>query len=160
MGRHWYTSASYTSRIETLARDIRSFALSADVIAGFPGETEEDHMATCAVVERLPFTSLHVFPYSERPGTAATRLGGFVPSADIRRRSRELREIGERKSAAHVTARAGGKCDVVAIERGKGLTEDYLSVAIWDESIARRSRFDAILIQDDGILTAHPNDAA
>jgi threonylcarbamoyladenosine tRNA methylthiotransferase MtaB len=107
------------------------------------------------IVERLPFTSLHVFPYSIRPGTAASRLSGRVESAVSKRRAAELRTLARAKSDAYMAARVGGKCDVVVTERGKGLTEDYLSVAVPDRSIARRSRFSAVL-HHDGELTAIP----
>ena len=154
MGRNWYTAKSYRESVARIASSVRTFALSADVITGFPGETDEDHRATVRMVEELPFTSLHVFPYSPRPGTAATKLGSQVISTTARQRAYELRTLAAEKSRAHETSRLGEKCDVVAIERGKGLTEDYLSVTIEDASIARRSRFDGILRQVDGNLTA------
>jgi threonylcarbamoyladenosine tRNA methylthiotransferase MtaB len=155
MGRHWYSAASYRKRVNDIARRANPFALSADVIAGFPGETDDDHLETLKLVEDLPFTSLHVFPYSPRPGTAATRLPGNVDSATTKRRAKELRSLAQAKTDAHMRARAGKKCDVVVVERGKGLTEDYLSVSV-DPSIARRSRFDGMLSMDEGILTASP----
>src|SRR5205807_9206425 len=74
MGRHWYTVESYRSRLEWLAERLPVLGLGADVIAGFPGETEADHRATLALVDALPFTYLHVFPYSVRPDAAAARL--------------------------------------------------------------------------------------
>src|SRR5439155_1758282 len=60
MGRHWYTAESYRARIEWLAERLPAFGLGADIIAGFPGETVEQHCATWAMIERLPFTYLHV----------------------------------------------------------------------------------------------------
>ncbi|HVZ78703.1 MAG TPA: MiaB/RimO family radical SAM methylthiotransferase, partial [Gemmatimonadaceae bacterium] len=75
MGRHWYSAAAYAGAVERLASRCVVRGLGADVIVGFPGETAEDHAATVALCEHLPFTYLHVFPYSPRPGTAATRLG-------------------------------------------------------------------------------------
>ena len=156
MGRHWYTAESYEAQVERIARGRSRFALSADVIAGFPGETDADHASTVALIERLPFTSIHVFPYSPRPGTAATRLGARVPGAAARSRARELRELGERKARAYTVSRSGGHCDVVVTERGKGLTEDYLSVAV-PESIPRRTRFTGLLRENGGDhLTAIP----
>ncbi|MDE3172106.1 MAG: radical SAM protein, partial [Gemmatimonadota bacterium] len=74
MGRHWYTPDEYAGRVECLTARRAVFGLGADVITGFPGETDDDHARTVALCERLPFTYLHVFPYSPRPGTAATRL--------------------------------------------------------------------------------------
>jgi threonylcarbamoyladenosine tRNA methylthiotransferase MtaB len=155
MGRHWYTAATYERAVRRLTDASPVFGLSADVIAGFPGESESDHRETMRFVERLPFTSLHVFPYSERPGTAASRLGGKVAASAAKRRAAELRQLARDKSRAYEESRVGGKCDVVVTEHGKGLTEDYLSVAVPDRSIARRSRFTAVLRYDDG-LTAIP----
>jgi threonylcarbamoyladenosine tRNA methylthiotransferase MtaB len=155
MGRNWYDAQSYGDAVPRLTEGKRVFGLSADVIAGFPGETDDDHRLTLELIERLPFTSLHVFPYSARPGTAAARLGQNVPGPVIRRRAMELRALGERKGAAYAASRDGGACDVVVIERGKGLTEDYLSVSVPDETIPRRARFNGVL-SDRGGLTATP----
>ena len=152
MGRHWYTAESYANAVEIIAKDGR-FALSGDVIAGFPGETDQDHAATVSLVEILPFTALHVFPYSPRPGTAALRLGPAVPGEIARQRAKELRAIAERKSAAYRGSRIGGDCDVVVIERNKGLTEDYLSVDVPD-AFARRTRFRGYLSEANGRLIA------
>ncbi|MEO8194002.1 MAG: MiaB/RimO family radical SAM methylthiotransferase [Gemmatimonadales bacterium] len=154
MGRNWYDSASYETAIRRIVPRDSVFALSADIIAGFPGESDLDHLATMRMVERLPFTSLHVFPYSPRPGTGAARLGMQVTPSIARRRSQELRDLADEKGARHRAARGGGDCDVVVTERGKGLTEDYLSVAVDDVSLPRRSRFVGTLQSMDGRLTA------
>ncbi len=90
MGRHWYTAREYAAAVARLASRCTTFALGADIIAGFPGETDADHADTVGMVESLPFTYLHVFPYSERPGTAAVRLGARVPPEVARRRAAEL----------------------------------------------------------------------
>jgi len=141
MGRHWYSAGRYAAAVERIARRIPVFALGADVIAGFPGETADDHRATVAVVEALPFTYLHVFPYSRRPGTAAERLGNHVPAQVIDERARELRLLADRCAAAHEATRVGGECDLVVIGAAarEGLTEDYLTVAV-DASVPRGTR--------------------
>ena len=100
MGRHWYTAESYRARLEWLAARLPVFGLGADVIAGFPGETDADHRATLELIRTLPFTSLHVFPYSPRPGTAATRLHTAVPPGTVRVRAAEVRTLGEEKELA------------------------------------------------------------
>jgi threonylcarbamoyladenosine tRNA methylthiotransferase MtaB len=144
MGRNWYTAAAYTRAAERVAAQCGVFALGADVITGFPGETDDDHAATLSLVAALPFTYLHVFPYSARPGTAAARMGAVVPPAVSRARAAELRSLSEAKSAAHCAHRAGGRTDVVVVGDGahrEGLTEDYLSVELADRSMPRRSRF-------------------
>lgn len=158
MGRHWYTAASYARAAEDFALRSEVFALGADIITGFPGETDGDHAATVALVEALPFTYLHVFPYSARPGTAAVKMDREVPAAVSRERATELRALGDVKAAAYLAKRAGGTADVVVVGDGRkreGLTEDYLSVALADASIPRRSRFAGTLMANtDGKLIA------
>ncbi len=156
MGRHWYSASSYVDAVTRMIGERAVFALSGDVICGFPGETDDDHQATVALVRSLPFTGLHVFPYSPRPGTAALRLGGAVPAEVTSRRASELRALAAAKSATYAQRQIGRRADVVAVGRGSGLTEDYLSVAISDPLIARRERFTAILSLDGDRLTATP----
>ena len=159
MGRHWYTAASYRAAVERLAADLPVFGLGADVIAGFPGETEADHAATLALVEALPFTYLHVFPYSPRPGTAATRLPGAVSPEVARRRARELRESGARKAEAHRHRRDGGLADVVwegGVERRAGLTEDYLAALPPERPPARGERTVSRLRRAGDTMIAEP----
>ncbi len=153
MGRNWYDASAYEHAVLRLTRHRPVFALSADVIAGFPGESDADHLATMRIVERLPFTSLHVFPYSARPDTPATRLSGPVSGAVARRRAAELRGLAQAKAVAYAGSRRGTTCDVVVTERGRGLTEDYLSVSLPDRTIPRRSRFRGVL-GGDGELSA------
>jgi len=132
MGRHWYTAESYRARLEWLAARLPVLGLGADIIAGFPGETDDDHRATVALVEALPFTYLHVFPYSERPGAAAARLGAPVPPRVLHQRARELRDLGEAKARRHHAGRVGRRADGVVSGHGAGkvevLTQDYVSV--------------------------------
>ena len=159
MGRHWYSAASYAAAVERIVRGVPVFGLGADIIAGFPGETEEDHGATMDLVESLPFTGLHVFPYSVRPGTAAERLGAQLPARGISRRAREVRELGARKADAYHRARDGGAADVVIIGSAgmrEGLTEDYIRVRCTDESLGRGIRVSARLEYRDGAVFASP----
>jgi len=158
MGRHWYKAASYALAVERIAKSIPVFGLGADIIAGFPGETEDDHRCTVAIAEALPFTYLHVFPYSLRPGTAAERLDGHVAASTIERRAAELRGIADRRAAAHRASRVGGECDLVVMgsaARREGLTEDYLTVAV-DPSIPRGTRCRARLHGDASRLLGVP----
>lgn len=149
MGRHWYSARQYAEAVSALVANAPVFGLGADVIAGFPGETDADHRATCALVTDLPFTSLHVFPYSPRPGTAAERLSGSVPDEVRRARAAELRSLGEAKAAAYLTQRSGGSADVIVIGQADGnrdgLTEDYVAVDLEQPAPARGTRFRAVL---------------
>ena len=159
MGRHWYTAGQYARVVERLAAACSILGLGADVIAGFPGETERDHAETVAMIERLPFTYLHVFPCSLRPGTAAERLGGRVQPQVIANRASELRELAKRKTAAYRQTRAGGTADVVVVHGGpsaterEGVTEDYLSV-LPAPSVARGTRYRATLAFEGNKLSA------
>lgn len=158
MGRHWYTAEHYAQAIERVVAPRTRFALGADVIAGFPGETEADHLETMALVQALPFTYLHVFPFSMRPGTAAARLAGHLDSSTIARRASELRAVGAQKEAAYRATRDGTEADVVVLRSTAqdGLTEDYLTVALAGPALPRGSRVRAELSQSDGRLLARP----
>jgi threonylcarbamoyladenosine tRNA methylthiotransferase MtaB len=109
-------------------------------------------------VTALPFTYLHVFPYSARPGTSATRLPGQVDGNVVRRRAGELRAISEQLSQAHRERRTGGFADVIVIggNRLQGLTEDYLQVDLEGPRLPRGSRVAALLSERDDRLVAIP----
>jgi threonylcarbamoyladenosine tRNA methylthiotransferase MtaB len=157
MGRHWYSAEHYAAAVERLVVRAPIFALSADLITGFPGERDDDHAMTVALVRTLPFTSLHVFPYSERPGTAAARLPEPVAPYVARERAAELRAIASAKVEAHRRARVGGEADVVVVREGvgaRGLTEDYLDVGLGAGAPPRASRFRATLVARGGELRA------
>jgi len=146
MGRHWYTAETYRARLEWLAARLPVLGLGADIIAGFPGETDDDHAATMALVAALPFTYLHVFPYSERPGAAAARLGVPVPPRVLHQRSRELRQLGEAKARRHHAARVGQTADGVVSGHGAGkvevLTQDYVSLYLPTQEWNGSARFE------------------
>jgi threonylcarbamoyladenosine tRNA methylthiotransferase MtaB len=161
MGRHWYTSERYAQVVERLVAARPVFGLGADIIVGFPGESDADHRRTIELVERLPFSYLHVFPFSPRPGTAAQRLGPQPPGQVIAHRARELRELASRKAAAYRATRAGGSADVIVVHGGRdstqreGVTEDYLSV-LATPAHPRGSRYAARLVLESDRLVAHP----
>jgi threonylcarbamoyladenosine tRNA methylthiotransferase MtaB len=146
MGRHWYTAESYRARIEWLAERMPVFGLGADVIAGFPGESDEDHQHSLRLLDALPFSYLHVFPFSVRPDAAAARLSGQPSPELIRERARELRALGEAKAGAYRTRRRGETADGVVTGRLQGqvevMTEDYLSVYLDTHAWDGRPRFE------------------
>lgn len=135
----WYRAEHYARRAE-LARDwLPDAAIGADVIAGFPGETEDDHQATLSLIERLPLTYLHVFSFSSRPGTAAAELQNQVPEQVISRRARELRALGEKKKAAFQTEQTGRTMRVLTLNRSgndasgpwtRALSTNYLDARV------------------------------
>jgi threonylcarbamoyladenosine tRNA methylthiotransferase MtaB len=157
MGRHWYTARAYRERIEWLAARLPRLGLGADVIVGFPGETAADHQATVELVSALPFTYLHVFPYSERPGASARRLGRAVDPRVAAARGAELRALAASHRRRYQARRDGGTADVVLMTRQagrfEGLTEDYLTVYLAADR-AGPLRLRATLRQQGGVLLA------
>jgi threonylcarbamoyladenosine tRNA methylthiotransferase MtaB len=131
--RRPYTVAMYRKLVERLGQAIPRLGLGADVIVGFPGETEADFEATLALVDALPLTYLHVFPYSDRPGTEATGLDGHVMASVITERGRRLRALGRTKNLAFRRGLLGRVEDVLVLEtrdraggRLVGLTGNYV----------------------------------
>ena len=118
-------------RVLELAERVSPLGLGADVITGFPGESEHDHDSTRALIDELPFTYLHVFPFSPRDGTVAVRLPHPVPQRVSGQRSRELREIAQAKGREYRETRVGGSAEVVVEgDGGTALTGDYLRVGV------------------------------
>ncbi|MGH9675635.1 MAG: tRNA (N(6)-L-threonylcarbamoyladenosine(37)-C(2))-methylthiotransferase MtaB [Candidatus Acidiferrum sp.] len=113
----WYRAEHYARRVELINDRLPHAAIGADVITGFPGETEADHAATLSFIERLPFTYLHVFSFSQRPGTKAAALPNQVPAPIIKRRARELRALSEAKSAAFRRSQLGRTLRVLTLRR-------------------------------------------
>ena len=135
----WYRAEHYARRAELVREWLPDAAIGADVIAGFPGETEADHQATASLIERLPLTYLHVFSFSSRPGTAAANMERQVPEQVIARRARELRAFGEQKKTDFQAAQVGRTLHAVTLHRsGEGaagpwtraLSSNYLDVRV------------------------------
>src|SRR5690348_5823807 len=111
----WYRAEHYARRVELIHERLPHAAIGADVIAGFPGESETDHAGTLEFIDRLPFTYLHVFSYSSRPGTPAAAMPNHVPASVIKRRARELRVLSERKAAAFRESQMGRNLRVLTL---------------------------------------------
>lgn len=127
--RRWHTREMYRARAIEIAERVHPLGLGADVITGFPGETQADHEATRSLVEEIPFTYLHVFPYSPREGTVASELDRVVPQRIAGDRSRDLRDLAHAKGTAYARGRVGSEASVVLEGNGGfALTEDYLRV--------------------------------
>lgn len=117
MGRGHYTPAMLERALAQLARDWPVMGLGTDIIAGFPGETEEDLHLLLELVERLPLSYAHVFPYSRRPGTAAARFAGQVPHALKLERAARLREAVAQKKRLFLQAQCALPRMLVAADR-------------------------------------------
>jgi threonylcarbamoyladenosine tRNA methylthiotransferase MtaB len=145
--RRPYTVRMYRTLVERLAAAIPGLGLGADVIAGFPGETDAELEATAALVEALPLSYLHAFSYSDRRGTEVARAEApRVPSGTIRQRTARLRALGAAKQEAFRRAQLGQVVPVLVLERRErgtgrlvGLTDNYVEIVFTGpESLARR----------------------
>ncbi|NIR46149.1 MAG: MiaB/RimO family radical SAM methylthiotransferase [Gemmatimonadetes bacterium] len=150
--RRAYRAERYRARVERLAERIVPLGLGTDVIVGFPGETDGDHRRTVELIESLPFTYVHVFPYSDRSGTDAEDLPDRLPERVKTERSREIRALVGDKARAHRRARLGtlarvvleGDADEVAV------TGDYLKMPALDSLRALGRRLRTARIESDG----------
>ena len=136
MRRH-YDVASYERLISKVMTRMPECGLGSDMLVGFPGETEAHFERTLDVVERLPFSYLHVFSYSARPGTPAAKYPAQVHPAAKKARSQRLRALGQAKKEAFARRFIGRQLAILLEgKRSKtrqvlsGLTENYLRVHV------------------------------
>lgn len=123
-----YRTRHYASRLELAVKLMPDAAIGADVMTGFPGETGEEFEETVRFIEDQPFTYLHVFTYSERPGTIAASSVDQVP-VDVRReRTRILRELSNRKNRAFQTRMVGRMLSAVTLNDHSALSSNYLRI--------------------------------
>jgi threonylcarbamoyladenosine tRNA methylthiotransferase MtaB len=126
--RRWYRARNYAVRILRAREWMPDAAIGADILTGFPGETEAEFDQTRELVERLPLTYLHVFTYSARPGTPAAGMSNQVPHHERKRRTHVLREMAAAKNRAFRERMLGSRLSAVTIEDGsKALTSNYLT---------------------------------
>ena len=122
--------------LQHLAQKIPNLFVGMDVITGFPGESAQDFRETYERLQSLPWTRIHVFPYSERPGTYAARLPQPVERSQVLARARELRELSSERYAQQALAQVGQIKQVLMLggpkKRGQGLSRDYWPVHIED----------------------------
>ncbi|NPA42866.1 MAG: tRNA (N(6)-L-threonylcarbamoyladenosine(37)-C(2))-methylthiotransferase MtaB [Chlorobi bacterium] len=128
-----YRRELYADKVRKIKELNPDAAVGADVITGFPGETDELFRETYAFLKELPVSYLHVFPYSPRPGTEASRMKGQVPRAEIKRRSALLRELSDRKQMLFIQSQLGQVRPVLFEQtpsdgRLAGWTDNYIRV--------------------------------
>jgi threonylcarbamoyladenosine tRNA methylthiotransferase MtaB len=125
-----YRPRHYADRIEKARSWMPACAVGADVMTGFPGETDAEFEESCWFIESLPFTYLHVFTYSERPGTPAAEAAAQIPIRVRRDRTAALRALGARKNLEFRRSMVGKTLSVVTLGDGTALSENYLKVAL------------------------------
>jgi threonylcarbamoyladenosine tRNA methylthiotransferase MtaB len=129
--RRPYTLDYYRRLVDDIRARLPHASIGSDMIVGFPGETDEDFAANLAYLPSSPLTHLHVFPYSDRPGTEATRMRDKVHPTVIRDRGAELRRIGAELSARFRGSQTGTVRPGLTLEDGTlVVTDNYLKVRI------------------------------
>ena len=129
--RRPYTIEYYASLVDDIRARIPGASIGSDVIVGFPGETDEDVDRLADYLERSPLTHLHVFPYSDRPGTPASAMTAKVSGLVVRERGRRIREIGRVLSERFRDSQVGTTHRALTLESGSlAVTTNYLKVRI------------------------------
>jgi len=153
--RPWH----YREKLEKIRAAMPTAAIGADVMVGFPGESESDFEATRRLIEELPLTYLHVFTYSARPGTAAAGLRGQVPVQTARQRSRVLRDLATEKKWAFMRGFVGKTLDAITLnvfdgDSTEALTDNYLKLRLAGQHEGNRWVQALVERVDVGALTA------
>jgi threonylcarbamoyladenosine tRNA methylthiotransferase MtaB len=133
--RRPYTGAFYRALVERIVRLMPYASIGSDVIVGFPGETAAQFDQSIAVLRELPISHLHVFPYSDRPGTEAAALGPKVEGTVIRERARCVREIGAEMARRFRAAQNGTVRRGLVVDDGwSAVTDNYVKVRLEEQA--------------------------
>jgi threonylcarbamoyladenosine tRNA methylthiotransferase MtaB len=150
--RRPYTLDVYRRLVDDIRGRLPDAAIGADVIAGFPGEGDDDCSAMIEFLEASPLTHLHVFPYSDRPGTPAESLPRKVPGPAIRERAERLRRVGRGLADAFRRSQVGKVRRGLTLEDGTtALTDNYLKVRL-PPGRARNELVRLRVVDADGVL--------
>ncbi len=156
--RRRYRTAHYEQRLWRAHQLLPEAAFGADVMVGFPGETDEDFEQTRALVERLPFTYLHVFTYSRREGTPAAAMADQVPARVARERNRLLRELAARKNLEFRRRQVGRLLAVITLEGSSlggnpALSDNYLKVRLRGSRLGPNRLVEALItdVEEPGL---------
>ena len=167
MNRRYWTR-QYAERILAIHERIPNCGIGADVMVGFPGETDEDHKASLRFIESLPFTYLHIFPYSARPNTPAAASHDQVDGRVSHERSREIRSVIEEKRRSFLAAQVGRTLSVLTLEEARpneklerqapedqfplALSSNYVRVALPGAALPRNTLLDVRVARAAGGL--------
>ncbi len=156
MNRRYWTR-QYAERIYSIREQIPNCGIGADVMVGFPGESDQDHLTSVRFLDSLPLTYVHVFPYSSRPTTPAAGILDQVNGRVAHERGREIRHLIAAKRHAFHAAQVGRTLSALTLDETEdgvqvALTSNYLKVALPGSSIARNSLLDVQVGRADGNL--------
>ena len=129
--RRPYTIERYAALVDRIRARIPGASIGSDIIVGFPSETDDDFDQLAAYLEASPLTHVHVFPYSDRPGTPASAMVDKVQGIVVRERARRVREIGQQLAARFLASQIGTAHRALTLEDGTlAVTGNYLKVRI------------------------------
>ena len=155
-----YRAAEFSDLVTRIGERIPDCGIGADVICGFPGETDEDFLRTFEHVERLPITYLHAFTYSSRPGSEAAHFTDQVPAEIGKRRTRALKRLSAEKHRRFAERYVGRVVDVLleparraGAARVGGWTDNYLRVDLGEGAADARIEPATITGMDGNVLT-------
>lgn len=161
--RRRYSVEYYSELIQSLSAKVPELAIGSDIIVGFPGETDEQFEDTCANLQALPISYIHVFPYSIRKGTPAAEMSAQVPDEVKKYRSTVLKALAAAKAEEFKNQQIG-KAYNILVERTrdkksgmlKGMTDNYLTVLLDGDDSLKNTIVLAELTQvnQNGTLTA------
>jgi threonylcarbamoyladenosine tRNA methylthiotransferase MtaB len=155
MGRQ-YSSRFFRELVFRVAKVLPDAFIGADLIAGFPGETDAEFKDTVKLIEGLPISDLHVFPFSSRPGTRAAAMAGQLPHHLIKERAASLRTLAELKKRAFLERLIGRKRDVLVqgfdSKTGfcRGLSRNYIVVSFAGEAAFINRELEVTILSHDG----------
>jgi threonylcarbamoyladenosine tRNA methylthiotransferase MtaB len=134
MNRRYWPS-QYAERLLAIREQIPNAGIGADVMVGFPGETDQDHAASAEFIESLPFTYLHIFPYSARPHTAAAASPQQVNGRVAHERAQEIRSLLAPKRQAFLQSQVGRKLSAITLDESEAgdrvaLSSNYLKIVL------------------------------
>jgi threonylcarbamoyladenosine tRNA methylthiotransferase MtaB len=126
-----YSLDDYRRLVNMVRSRMPDAGIGSDLVVGFPGETLGDVEANLKYLPASPLTYLHVFPYSDRPGTEASRMAGKIDKKSIRERARTIRAIGSDLAAGFRLSQLGGVRSALTIDGGRvAVTDNYLKVQV------------------------------
>jgi threonylcarbamoyladenosine tRNA methylthiotransferase MtaB len=143
--RYW--PSQYAERILAIRERIPNAGIGADVMVGFPGETDQDHATSTAFIESLPFTYLHIFPYSARPHTPAAASPQQVNGRVAHERAQEIRSLLAPKRQTFLEAQIGRKLSAVTLDESEtgarvALSSNYLKIVLPGSSLPPNTLLD------------------
>ena len=151
--RRGYTTQQYKEVANLIKERVRNATLGTDILVGFPGETEKHFENTCRFVEEIGFANVHIFRYSERPGTAAHLFKEQIDGTTKQERARKLKKIATQSARKIKQSFVGQELQVLVEERAdngrwRGYSENYLDVQLYDEKQLQPGQIVKVKIQE------------